>query len=282
MKHYLFIALSAIVLYPINSAHGEVIPPFGGFEWGITVPEFQAQICSDANTFSNFNGRVDFCGADLSEPIAKSYREGETVPTNLHLGDSRAATAATERFQVNGIQPYAVQAEVRIGPVEVFGAPFEMIAVFGGLEEVIARDHLENIDMGEFPDDRCWTPTEGEASDPFDADNVYCEYHGRLALVVLRAVDERGMEIHGKISDRLIELYGEPFADSAYIDEYGDFNSAHKNGTLLELGLPVRGGGILRITYRGEELLRDDNSRFKDELISRKTVVGNNDAAGQL
>lgn len=153
--------------------------------------------------------------------------------------------------------------------------------MFAGVEGITARDHLENMETGEFPDQRCWSATEYEAGPAFNSEGRYCEYPGRLSTIFLESSDDRGMEVHAEISDRFIELYSEPDADSTYIDEYGDFVNAVNAGTSVELGPPTP-SGTLRIRYSGDQYLLEASDQYKEELISRKTEIGSDDAAGQL
>lgn len=269
-------------------ALAEPIKPFGGFQWGMTPEEFREKLCATDKPFGSIDDRKQICDGDPWFPAAplSNVDKTDAIDRSVAIERLEQDISYTNHLVLNEVTGYSRRLQVQLSPVEIFGADFTVYAVFVEVPGVVAKNHISHMENGAIPGTNCWTPRDFSFSDEFSLAGEFCEYPPSLVTVELRSLDERGMENYEKISEQLKSRYYNSAMDERYLDQQELFNYAQIDGTGIELtyypdGVEV-GVAEVAITYTADEFIERKFSEAEEDLIDKKSTIGENDMGDSL
>ena len=178
----------------------DILEPFGTLVLGETPDQVIARICNKG-LFVNMQDRDDVCAQPSEQPTFKPFADGQLDPMTRQAMQFHLEFLTNYHHRVRlhnkGIQLIASDpTPLMIAPIQLFGVPYELHLGFEGLDQYIARWHLEQADQTVQP--FCFT-SEGHS---------FCEYPTVLTRVTLKSNDPRRAEVCSEINATLDQRYG--------------------------------------------------------------------------
>lgn len=179
-----------------------IVEPFGDLVWGETPAQVVTRICNDL-LFPGIDDRERFCSLDVGRATYTDFAEGRLDEFGVHVMETQLdflanhhsrVTLYQEDTQLIASDPITVMVE----PITLFGVPYELHLSFEGLDEFLARWHLEREAGAGEVSPYCFAFRE----------KTFCEYPTVLTRVRLKTNDPRNVDVCDSIQGVIDDRYG--------------------------------------------------------------------------